>query len=169
MDTGSHWPERQFGNYQVSIPIGSAVAEAATTALRSEGYKNLSPAGKALVDGYFRTMASIPAYQRVLTNSSRSNKEQLDLELRLVPNPIMAPGDIRRRLAGYQENINQLSAALPKFPGQRTQQEVLQDTENPPAQFGVPQMFAPSPFSRQGGPISYNYDPQTDALVPVNG
>jgi hypothetical protein len=113
-----------LGPAGIEIPGYSSLAEAADRVARSASYKSLTPAGKDLVDGYFRTMAAIPAYQKALTGIGKSNKEMLDLELANIPNPTMAPADILRKLSAFQENVDQGSAGIPRMPGIPT----LQDT-----------------------------------------
>ena len=89
----------------IQVPILTAFGEAVSREARSSAYKNLSPAGKSVVDGYFRTMAAVPAYQKALTTIGKLNKETIDLELANIPNPTMAPDDQARKLAATQHSI----------------------------------------------------------------
>jgi hypothetical protein len=137
-----------LGPAGVEIPGYSSLAEAADRVSRSASYKALSPAGKNLVDGYFRTMAAVPAYQKALTNIGKSNKEMLDLELANIPNPTLPPADILRKLDAFQENINQGAAGLPRIAGIPNIRDVREKFEKPkPLDFSIPQPFTGNPFS----------------------
>lgn len=81
----------------------------------SRAYTGLTPAGKELVDGYYRAKAAVPAYQKALTNIGRANKEMMDLELNNIPDPILGVDDIQRKLGAFQENIDRATEGIPQF------------------------------------------------------
>ena len=142
----------------IQVPILTAFGEAVSREARSSAYKNLSPAGKSVVDGYFRTMAAVPAYQKALTTIGKLNKETIDLELANIPNPTMAPDDQARKLAAFQENVNQGAAGLPRIKGVPTLQETRDKFEGtatpikrPNVNFEIPAPFAKGIFSQLGG------------------
>ena len=114
----------------IKIPVLSSMIEGLNREINSEAYAALSPQAKALVDGYIRTMAAIPSYQKALTGIGRSNKEMLDLELNNIANPSMKPQDILRKQEQFQENINRAAEGFPNnLPGLKTPDRVLQETE----------------------------------------
>ena len=132
-----------LGPAGIEIPGYSSLAEAADRVTRSESYKALSPAGKDLVDGFFRTMAAVPAYQKALTNIGKTNKEMLELELRNIPNPTMAPADILRKLAAFQENVDQGASGIPRIAGIPTLKETKAKFESGG---NLPTINVPRPF-----------------------
>lgn len=105
------------GGGHITIPFLSKLGEDLRRADKSVAYYNLSPEGKALYDGFVRTMASIPAYQKALTGIGRSNKEMLDLELANIAVPTMAPQDVLRKQQQFQENIDRATEGFPRLPG----------------------------------------------------
>ena len=114
----------------IKIPVLTSMIEGLNREVNSEAYAALSPQAKALVDGYIRTMSSVPAYQKALTGIGRSNKEMLDLELNNIANPSMSPKDILRKQDQFQENINRASEGFPSnLPGLKTPTSVRQETE----------------------------------------
>jgi hypothetical protein len=120
------------GLIDVDLPLISALSEGLSRESKSDAYLGLSPQGKALVDGYIRTMASIPAYQKALTGIGRTNKEMLDLELQNIANPSMDPRDISRKQAEFQENIDRATEGFPtNLPGLKTPKQVREETERP--------------------------------------
>ncbi len=128
---------------ELQLPLGSSLAEAADRVARSTAYKDLSTAGKGLVDGYLRTMGAVPAYQKALTGIGRSNKEMLDLELKNIPDPTYAPADADRKLQSFQENIDQGSAGIPRIQGVPTPKDVRRQFEG-----GVRQTFRVPTFGQ---------------------
>src|SRR5579862_6324458 len=114
----------------IKIPVLSSMIEGLNREINSEAYAALSPQAKALVDGYIRTMAAIPSYQKALTGIGRSNKEMLDLELNNIANPSMKPQDILRKQEQFQENINRAAEGFPNnLPGLKTPDRVRHETE----------------------------------------
>lgn len=102
----------------IEVPEVTARTEAASRLERSDEYKHLSPQGKALYDGYIRTLAAVPAYQKSLTGIGRSNKEMLDLELANIAPPTYGTTDILRKQDQFQRNIDQATAGFPNnLPG----------------------------------------------------
>jgi hypothetical protein len=114
----------------ITVPMITAVGESLSRKERSDEYKKLSPEAKDLFDGYIRTMAAVPAYQKSLTGIGRSNKEMLDLELANIANPTMDPKDILRKQSQFQENIDQAAAGFPNnLPGVKHPSETRRETE----------------------------------------
>lgn len=118
----------------IKIPVLSSMIEGLNREINSEAYADLSPQGKALLDGYIRSMSAVPAYQKALTGIGRSNKEMLDLELANIPNPTMKPTDIQHKLSQFQENIERASEGFPKLPGLKSAKEVRETTEKSKAE-----------------------------------
>lgn len=112
------------GGGHIDAPVLSGFLEGASRAEKSGAYHSLSPQAKDLVDGYFRTVTSIPAYMKALTNSGKFSQEQLDLEMQNIPNPTMDPRDIARKLGQWQENIDQGSSSIPRMLGMPTTRDI---------------------------------------------
>jgi hypothetical protein len=137
---------------KLDIPMVSGIAEGLSREVNSEAYHALSAPAQALYDGYIRSMAAVPAYQKALAGIGRSNKETLDLELAAIPNPTMKPQDIARKLNQFQENIDIGSQGMIRFPGMTTPKEIRQKYEGAPQQTVQPQQTdATDPFAQFGG------------------
>jgi len=106
------------------LPLLGGFTEGASRAEKSGAYRSLSPQAKDLIDGYFRTVASVPAYMKALTGIGRFNKEQMDLEIQNIPNPTMGPQDIQRKLGQWQENIDQGVSSVPRMQGIPTTKDI---------------------------------------------
>jgi hypothetical protein len=115
----------------ISLPVITAFTEAASKLRRSDDYTSMSPQGKEMFDSFVRTTASLPAYQRALSGSSRSNKETLELELQNIPNPSLATPDVIRKLGQWQENLNTISQGYPKLPGIKSPKDIRESVETP--------------------------------------
>lgn len=110
---------------EVSVPFLNSFTEALSRESKSQSYNNLSPQGKALLDGYIKTMSAVPAYQKALTGIGRSNKEMLDLELANIPLPTMRPDDILSKQQQFQHNLDRAYEGFPEnLPGISSQQKV---------------------------------------------
>lgn len=101
----------------VKLPLISALVEGLNRQQKSDAYAGLSKQGKDLYDAYLRTMASVPAYQKALTNIGKANKEMMELELANVPNPSLEAADQARKLDQFQENIDRATTGFPRMPG----------------------------------------------------
>jgi hypothetical protein len=109
----------------------------------------LSSAQKQAMIGYYSTLASIPSYQKALTQIGRSNKEMMDLELRMVPTPLMDKETFNLMLERFQGNIDQVGQRTVRMPGIPTVQEVRQKYEpgsRRNVDFEIPRFQIPSPF-----------------------
>jgi hypothetical protein len=142
----------------VQVPGLSALLEGLSRETRSASYGSLSPQGKALVDGYYRTMAAVPAYEKGLTGIGKFNKEIMELELANIPNPTMAPGDILRKLQAFQENVDQGASGIPRMPGIPTLSDTRRRFEGSPSTRNTPSapqpaMNLPAFLSRIGVPV----------------
>jgi hypothetical protein len=123
----------------ITVPMLTTMGEAYSKALKSGWYHDLTPQGKDVWDGYLRTLAAVPAYQKALTGIGRTNKEMLDLELANIASPaVMRMDDILRRQANFQENIDQASAGFPKLPGLKTPKQVRDEEEGTRGSSNVP-------------------------------
>jgi hypothetical protein len=146
----------------IEVPVLSSFGERLTRGINSKDYNELSDQGKALYDGYIRTMSAVPAYQKALTGIGRSNKEMLDLELANIANPTMAPGDILRKQKAFQENVDRASEGFPKLPGVKRPQDLRKEAESQSAQ---PQQTQPTQQQPQG--VTRLYDPKTKQLITL--
>ena len=79
-----------------------------------KAYNALSPEGKTMADSYARMRGAIPAYVKVITNTGRGSKEQLDIELQNIMPPYFNQSDISHRLETFQGNLDTQKAGFPK-------------------------------------------------------
>src|SRR5262249_2364139 len=129
---------------EIRLPLINAITEGMSRESKTEAYANLSPEAKDLYDGYLRTMASVPVYQKALAGIGRSNKEMLDLELNNIPNPSLSPDDMKRRISAYQENIDQGVVGIPRMPGIPTTKDIRAKFETPAKKSQQPTVASPS-------------------------
>lgn len=133
---------------EIKLPGISAITEGLSRETNSEAYHALSPQARALYDGYQRQMTAIPAFQKAMIDMGRTNKETLDLELQFAPNPTWKPQDIAGRIGQFQENIDQGTQGLVKFPDLPHPKELRRQYETAPAAKTRP---ANDPFTKFGG------------------
>jgi hypothetical protein len=120
--------------------------------LTQENWKMLPKAAQDAVIGYIGARGAVIAYQKAVSGSGRANKEQLELELQNIPNPLL-PKDVReRQFDRFQQNIDQTGAGLPKMVGIERPKEIQQRIEAEEAQ-------------KQGA--THIYDPNQKKAVPV--
>lgn len=120
--------------------------------LTAENWNMIPPAAQDGVIGYIGARGAVIAYQKAVSGSGRSNKEQLALELQNIPNPLL-PKDVReRQFDRFQQNIDQTGAGLPKMVGVERPKEIRQRIEAEEAQ-------------KQGA--THVYDPNEKKAVPV--
>jgi len=113
----------------IKIPVLTGLIEGLNREQQSEAYHAMSPEGKALYDGYIRSLSAVPAYQKALTGIGRSNKEMLDLELANIPSPTMKPQDIQSKMRQFQENLDRAGEGFPRMPGMKTNKDIRRETE----------------------------------------
>jgi hypothetical protein len=108
-------------------------------------FSELSTAQKQAMVGYYSTLASVPGYQKALTQIGRANKEMMDLELRTIPTPLMDRETFHILLDRFQGNIDQVGQRTVRFPGIPTVQDVRQRYEgggqSPQVGFQIPKPF----------------------------
>jgi hypothetical protein len=120
------------------------VPELVQKAMNAEAFSQLSKTQKQAVVGYYSTLASVPSYQKALTNIGRANKEMMDLELRTIPTPIMDRESFHTLLDRFQGNIDQVGQRTVRMPGIPTVQEVRAKYEPASRQnagFQIPKPF----------------------------
>jgi hypothetical protein len=113
-------------------------------AMNATAFSELSKTQKQAVVGYYSTLASVPSYQKALTNIGRANKEMMDLELRTIPTPIMDKESFHVMLDRFQGNIDQVGQRTVRMPGIPTVQEVRAKYEPASRQnvgFQIPKPF----------------------------
>ena len=80
-----------------------------------------------------------------MSGSGRSNKEQLDLELQNIPNPLLPKAVREKQFERFQQNIDQVGAGLPKLVGFDRPQEIRQRIEaEEAAKAGATHIYDPS-------------------------
>jgi len=120
--------------------------------LTSENWRALPKTAQDAVIGYIGARGAVIAYQKAVSGSGRANKEQLELELQNIPNPLL-PKDVREaQFDRFQQNIDQTGAGLPKMVGIERPKEIQQRIEAEEAQ-------------KQGA--THIYDPNQKKAVPV--
>jgi len=122
--------------------FGLSLPDAIQKLTNATEFSLLSPTQKKGMIGYYSTLASVPAYQKALSNIGRSNKEMMDLELRTVPTPLMDKETFGLMLDRFQGNIDAVGRRTVRFPGIDSVQDVRQKYEgaptNRPGQFEAP-------------------------------
>lgn len=118
----------------------------------SAQWDHLSPEAKDALVGYTGARGAVIAYQKAVSGSGRANKEQLELELQNIPNPL-EPRDVReKKFDRFQSNIDQTGAGLPKLVGIDRPQEIRQRIEAEEAKKdGATHIYEPN--SRQAIPV----------------
>ena len=120
--------------------------------LTSENWRTLPKTAQDAVIGFIGARGAVIAYQKAVSGSGRANKEQLELELQNIPNPLL-PTDVReRQFDRFQQNIDQTGAGLPKMVGIERPKEIQQRIEAEEAR-------------NQGA--THIYDPNQKKAVPV--
>ncbi len=120
--------------------------------LTSENWKMLPKTAQDAVIGYIGARGAVIAYQKAVSGSGRANKEQLELELQNIPNPLL-PKDVREaQFERFQQNIDQTGAGLPKMVGIERPKEIQQRIETEEA---------------RNQDATHIYDPNQKKAVPV--
>src|SRR5438034_3171457 len=120
--------------------------------LTSENWRTLPKTAQDAVIGFIGARGAVIAYQKAVSGSGRANKEQLELELQNIPNPLL-PKDVREaQFDRFQQNIDQTGAGLPKMVGIERPKEIQQRIEAEEAR-------------NQGA--THIYDPNQKKAVPV--
>jgi hypothetical protein len=131
--------------------------------LTQENWKILPKTAQDAVIGYIGARGAVIAYQKAVSGSGRANKEQLELELQNIPNPLL-PKDVReRQFDRFQQNIDQTGAGLPKMVGIERPKEIKQRIETEEAQ---KQADAAKQTAQQGA--THVYDPGSRRLIPAD-
>jgi len=113
-----------------SIPVVGAKLNKENYKQAQEDLAALTPQARAKLNGYLRTAAAVPAYQKALTGIGRSNKEMLDLELNNIPMPYYDAATSGERMTSFQENIDQASNGFPNnIPGVKHPSATREETE----------------------------------------
>jgi len=102
------------GGVSLNIPVISAKLSKQNLKQMTDDLAALSPNARERLTGYLRTAASVPAYQKAIAGTARSNKETLDLELANIPMPYYDAATAGERLGAWQENIDRASNGYPK-------------------------------------------------------
>lgn len=95
----------------------------------SSAFNRLRDEQKSAVVAYYRAQEMIPAYQRVLTNSGRSQEKAMEIAMQSVPTPILDEGTSNKMLDGFQQNVDQVGQRQIRIPGIDTHQDVKQRIE----------------------------------------
>jgi len=99
--------------------------------LTSENWSQLDPKAQDAVAAYIGTRGAVIAYQKAVSGSGRSNKEQLEIELQNIPNPLLPVNVRNMQLGRFQENIDQAGTGLPKLVGVPSPQDIRNRIESP--------------------------------------
>jgi len=131
--------------------------------LTSENWSQLDPKAQDAVAAYVGVRGAIIAFMKAVSGSGRSNKEQLEIELQNIPNPLLPVNVRNMQLGRFQENIDQAGAGLPKLVGVPSPQEIRSKMEAPSKVPGTVNPFANldiKKLMRSGSPDPFaNFDP----------
>lgn len=95
----------------------------------SSAFNRLRDEQKSAVVAFYRAQEMIPAYQRVLTNSGRSQEKAMEIAMQSVPTPIMDEGTANKMLDGFQQNVDQVGQRQVRLPGIDSHQDVRKRVE----------------------------------------
>lgn len=111
------------------LPGSSIAAEIQNQKQIAADWNNLSEAEQDAVTGYLRAKGSIVAFQKALTQTGRTSKEALAIEMQNLPSPLAASGPALKQMDAFQENIDTASKGLTRVPWLPSPQEVRSTIE----------------------------------------
>jgi hypothetical protein len=111
------------------IPAGERLGDIISQGKNAQYWNELSPEAQDAVTGYLRAKGSIIAFQKALTQTGRTSKEALAIEMQNLPSPLMAGPAANKQLDAFQENIDTASKGIVRVPWLPTTQDVRQNIE----------------------------------------
>jgi hypothetical protein len=115
------------------IPAGGRLADILSQGKSAQYWNELSPEQQDVVAGYLRAKGSIIAFQKALTQTGRTSKEALAIEMQNLPSPIMGTAPANKQLDAFQENIDTASKGIVRVPWLPSTQDVRKSIEESPA------------------------------------
>jgi len=115
------------------IPAGERLGDIISQGKNAKYWNELSPEAQDIVAGYLRAKGSVIAFQKALTQTGRTSKEALAIEMQNLPSPIEGTAPANKQLDAFQENIDVASKGIVRVPWLPTTQEVRQSIEESPA------------------------------------
>jgi len=127
--------ESSFGPH-ITIPTGFL-----TELDKAAQANGLSPQGMERLNAYFNAREAMSGYQRVLTGSSRGGEKNLQLQLDVIPSPIVGKDFAGNAFNQFRENLKIAGQGLPRMKGVQNQSDVDQrfgQGQEPPRPAHVP-------------------------------
>lgn len=109
-----------FGAFGAHVPTDwlSKLTQAMSVA-------GLSDAAKQRMINYMNVREAMMGYTRVLSGSSRGSDKNLELNLQVMPSPIMPEEYTKQGLTQFKQNLDIVSQGMPKLPGVASARDVL--------------------------------------------
>lgn len=111
------------------IPAGARLGDIISQGKNAQYWNELSPEAQDAVTGYLRAKGSIIAFQKALTQTGRTSKEALAIEMQNLPSPLMGVPPANKQLDAFQENIDTASKGIVRVPWLPTTSDVRQSIE----------------------------------------
>ena len=118
------------GHLASLLPGASLSAEIVNQKQIAADWNNLTEAEQDAVTGYLRAKGSVIAFQKALTQSGRTSKEALAIEMQNLPSPLEASGPALKQMDAFQENIDTASKGLTRVPWLPSPSDVRSTIEN---------------------------------------
>lgn len=132
--------EAAFKPFGVGVTIPTGFLTELDRAAQANG---LSPEGMERINAYFNAREAMSGYQRVLTGSSRGGEKNLQLQLDVLPSPIVSKDFAGNSFNQFRENLKIAGQGLPRMKGVQTASDVDQrfgqgGQQEPPRPANVP-------------------------------
>jgi hypothetical protein len=113
--------EAAFKPFGVGVTIPTGFVTELDKAAQANG---LSPEARQRLQAYFNAREAMSGYQRVLTGSSRGSEKTLQLQLDVLPSPLVDPDFAKEAFGQFGENLRIAGQGLPRMPGVQTADDV---------------------------------------------
>lgn len=140
----------KVGGLLDKLPGGAITADQLKQTVTAKAWNALTSDEQDAVTGYLRAKGSIIAFQKALTQTGRTSKEALEVEMQNLPSPLVGSTVANKQLDAFQENIDTASKGIVRVPWLPTTQDVRQSIEGT----RVTQQKTRGDFPRPVSPIS---------------
>jgi hypothetical protein len=117
------------GHLASLLPGASLSAEIVNQKQIAADWNKLTSEEQDAVTGYLRAKGSVIAFQKALTQTGRTSKEALAIEMQNLPSPLEASGPALKQMDAFQENIDTASKGIVRVPWLPSTQDVRQNIE----------------------------------------
>jgi hypothetical protein len=158
----------EAGHLAGLLPGASLAAEITNQKQIATDWNKLTPEEQDAVTGYLRAKGSVIAFQKALTQTGRTSKEALAIEMQNLPVPLQAQNSALKQMDAFQENIDTASKGLTRVPWLPSPQEVRTTIENEDKNKTAQAQAAAQHFQdyrAQSGPGQYRGIPSQDTGV----